>query len=157
MGRNRAAYRKEKREEEGDPPAGEDRDQGEDPLEDGAGLPAEDAEDLPEVILVAELGRITPLKREPDVGAAKEMLDKAKKALLRGKYFSAIKMAQESRKLAKAAEAYHRKVINDLHSLTDFIEYIGELGYDTAKAQEVADEAKKAVLRLEYPHSSLET
>ncbi|MEE1551647.1 MAG: hypothetical protein V1244_08525, partial [Nitrospinaceae bacterium] len=104
---------------------------------------------------MVELGRINPVKMEAkvDVAHAKNILEKAKKALLKGKYFTAIKLAQESRKMAKAAKSLHRTILNDLKALEDFIDYIGKLGYDTSKAQEVLDEAKKAVLQLNYPHT----
>lgn len=100
-----------------------------------------------------EPGRIEPVKAggDVDVAVAKNLLEKAKQALINGRYRKAKKLAAQSRELAQAARAYHRKVINELHSLEDFIEYITSLKFDTIKAQKVLDEAKKAALQLDYP------
>lgn len=106
-----------------------------------------------EVAEVVELGRITPEKAvgNVDVSTAKNLLEKAKKALLGGKYRIAKRLAEQSQELAKAARAYHTKVMNELRSLEDFIDYIASLKYDTHMAQEILDEAKKAILQLDYP------
>ena len=102
---------------------------------------------------MVELGRITPERAEGnvDVSTAKNLLEKAKKALLSGKYRAAKRLAQQSQELAKAARAYHTKVMNELRSLGDFIEYIASLKYDTHQAEEILDEAKKTILQLDYP------
>jgi len=102
---------------------------------------------------VPELGRIEPAQVEGnvDVAMAKRLLEKAKHALLDGQYRKAKKLAEQSKEMAHAARSYHRKVMNELRSLEDFIEYIDSLKYDTSKAQKVLDEAKKAVLQLDYP------